>query len=89
TIQRRPTRAQLKNQAIQQQHQQEYKETGTTKLPGTLQKQYLRLTSQPPESVLYSAQRHPEHNTGNSGSARDHPSGERAAAGQSTAEQRL
>ncbi|MFN9906497.1 MAG: hypothetical protein ACK56F_10290 [bacterium] len=38
---------------------------------------------------MYSAQRHPEHSTGNAGSARDHPSEERAAAGQSTAEQKL
>ncbi len=49
----------------------------------------LRLTLQQPESALYSAQRRPEHSTGNAGSARDRPSGERGTAGQSTSEQRL
>jgi hypothetical protein len=71
-------------------HQQKAQKTGTTISPNTIQKKTdLKLTSQQPESALYSAQRRPEHSTGNSGSKRDRPSGEQGAAGQSTAEQRL
>ncbi|MFN9980655.1 MAG: hypothetical protein ACK53Y_12095, partial [bacterium] len=65
------------NQAIQQQQQQEYKETRTGKVTKTSIQNNLKLTSQPAESARYPAQRHPKHSIGSAGITHGRPSGER------------